>query len=153
MSSADPWIADQYVSVRVGAGSTGTMSSDSVEDTEYDPDDVWGGGRSNGSFTGLQSPDPLLATPAVPAGSLVVPPRAHASAAASGAPFASVHLGGGHEGHGAKAGSHGAEGHKDVEHGEAAAHHHEILEIRRGRLWLPPVLAHDWGRADRHRKV
>lgn len=153
VSSADPWIADQYVSVRVGAGSTGTMSSDSVEDTEYDPDDVWGGGRSNGSFTVLQSPDPLLATPAVPAGSLVVPPRAHASAAASGAPSASVHLGGGHEGHGAKAGSHGAEGHKDVEHGEAAAHHHEILEIRRGRLWLPPVLAHDWGRADRHRKV
>ena len=48
-------------------------------------------------------------------------------------------------------------GKHDEEHGHGDEHPHahadDVLDIRRGRLWLRPVLAHDWGRSDKHRKV
>jgi hypothetical protein len=132
LPSADPWLADQFVSVRVGGESATTRSSSPMEE---DPDDVWGGGM------GMSSPDPLLpvsagATPATVTGGQVARPVAHhadhskeVAAVGAAGPAGSAATGGGQGGKGAgPEGHHGtaSDGHDHDKHGDAGHHGHEV---------------------------
>ena len=121
----DPWIADQYIVTRVG----GDTDSSTVASDEGPEDD----GPSPVSFTTT----PSIVSVSVPPGGA----RHH----------------GGTDEH-AKGGSAAAEGvqphaHPLPDSAHHEAHHNAPVEVRRGRLWLRPILAHDWGRPDKHRKV
>ncbi len=117
-----------------GAGST--TSSETLDHEE----DAWGaGGDDHGTSSS---------------------PMASPSSLDASSPTALLPSSGIRERHERKAA--GTEDHVGAHPGEAEQHHgksdhhdhhDEVVEVRRGRFWLPPVLAHDWGRPDKHRKV